>query len=297
MSFLKEAFFCCQCKKVVQELEQLLFVENESNLGFCSESCIEKFYEPLVDHYEECEKKWRASHSLLDEEILEVVGHPVFMDQLLRRPDEVYRYIGDGGDALYTFISHLSDDKYGDFSMMCLCLTYDNQPSFIISASATCEDQMVDNFRWGDKIPDPKKFHSSSDLNDKKKEIEIDEQTLMDVESKKSAYLAHMIEERSPADIPIESFILYEQFFEPTMMNPDEIYCSKDDEGDVIYTYIKAHDREGVSFYYFIICYRLEKEFKENTDALVPIISFPTVDGEMYRLYKKGELISGSLKN
>ena len=46
LSFLKEAFFCSQCKKVVHELEQLLFVENDSPIGFCAESCIEKFYEP-----------------------------------------------------------------------------------------------------------------------------------------------------------------------------------------------------------------------------------------------------------
>jgi hypothetical protein len=81
------------------------------------------------------------------------------------------------------------------------------------------------------------------------------------------------------------------------MMDPDEIFKKNDDEGDIIYTYIKAHDREGVSFYYFIVCYRISEGDEANTDTLVPIISFPSVDGEMYRLYKDGELISGSLKN
>jgi len=297
LTFFREAFFCSQCKKVVDELEKLLFVENESPTGFCSESCIEKFYESLVDHYEELEKTWRASHSLLDEDILEVVGHPVFMDQLLRRPTEVYHYQGSGGDSLYSFICEISDGKFGEFYLMCLCLTYDNQPSFIISASATREDRMVQNYRWGEKVKKVEDFHSTSDEKNKKKEIEIDEQTMMDVENKKSVYLARLIEERSPADIPIESFSLYEQYFEPTMMNPDEIYSSKDDEGDTIYTYIKAHDREGVSFYYMILCYRLDTQYDKNTDALVPIVSFPTVDGDMYRLYKKGDLISGNLKN
>lgn len=297
MSFLKEAFFCSQCKKVVNELEQLLFVENESPIGFCSEPCIEKFYEPLVDHYEELEKKWRASHSLLEEDILEVVGHPVFMDQLLRRPDEVFCFEGAGGDYYYSFICHISDDKYGDFSLACLCLTYDNQPSFIISATASRESRLIQNYRWGQEMENPKEFHSTSDENNKKKHIEIDEQTMMDVENKKSQYLAKLIEERSPADIPIESFSLYEQYFEPTMMNPDEIYCTKDDDGDTIYTYIKAHDREGVSFYYMIVCLRLEAEYQKNTDALVPVVSFPTVDGEIYHIYRQGDLISGNLKN
>lgn len=298
MSFFNEAYFCSECKKVFEKLEDLLYVENEGQNGFCSETCIENFYAPLVNHYEEAEKKWRASHNLLDEEILEVVGHPVFMDQLLRRPDEVYCYTNDGGEELYSFIVSIDDDNYGEFWLMCLCLIYDNQPSFIIAASATHEERMVENYRWGEKQKDAKNFHSTSDTSEgKKKQIEIDEQTMMEVEAKKSSYLASLIEDRSPADIPIESFGLYEGYFEPTMMGPDEIYSSLDDEGDTIYTYIKAHDREGVSFYYFIVCLRLQKGFQENTDALVPILSFPSVDGDLYRTYKKGELISGSLKN
>jgi len=297
LSCFEEVYFCSECKKIAKKLDELLFVENDGQNGFCSEACIEKFFDPLVKHYEELEGQWRTQHSLLDEEILEVVGHPVFMDQLLRRPDEVYLYIADGGEHLYSFIVEISDDKYGDFSLMCLCLTYENQPSFIITASASKETAMTDNYRWGKKFDDAKKFHSTSDVNDKKKNIEIDEQTLMEVEGKKSSYLAVLIEDRSPADIPIESFMLYEDYFEPTMMEPDEIYSTVDDEGDTIYTYIKAHDREGVSFYYFIVCMRLKEGFQENTDALVPVVSFPSVDGELYRMYRKGELISGNLKN
>lgn len=298
MSFFKEAYFCSECKKVFEKLEELLYVENEGQNGFCSESCIEKFYDPLVNHYEALEKTWRAGHSLLDEEILEVVGHPVYMDQLLRRPEEVYCHINEGGEALYSFIVSIEDDQFGNFWLMCLCLVYDNQPSFIISASATKEERMVANYRWGEKIKEPTQFHSDSERSESnKKQIEIDEQTMMEVEGKKSGYLASLIEDRSPADIPIESFGLYEEYFEPTMMSPDEIYSSTDKEGDTIYTYIKAHDREGVSFYYFIVCLRLQKGFQENTDALVPILSFPSVDGELYRTYRKGELISGSLKN
>ncbi len=297
MSLFKEAYFCGQCKKLTLELDALLFVENEGQVGFCSEACIENFYTPWVEYFETLEKSWREANHLGDEEILEVVGHPVFMDQLLRRPSEVYRKIFEGGEHIYSFIVKINDQKYGEFHMMCLCLVYDNQPSFILTASATKEDKMIDNYRWGEKMKEPKSFHSNSEEGSKKDTIEIDENILQEVESKKSSYLAHLLEERSPADIPVESFSLYEAYFEPTMMDPDEIFSRKDEEGDVIYTYIKAHDREGVSFYYFIVCLRIEKGFEENKDALVPIISFPSVDGDIYRTYREGELISGNLKN
>jgi len=297
LSCFKPAFFCGECKKLSDSLEELLFVENDGQVGFCSEECIEKFYTPLVDHFEALEKKWRTDNGLLDEDILEVVGHPVFMDELLRRPSEVWRYELDGGDIIHSFIVDLDDPKYGKFSLMCLCLLYDNQPSFIISASATKSPLMLKNYQWGVLLKNIKDYHSSAEANENKGHIEIDESTMMELEGKKSRYLASLIEDRSPADIPIESFSLYEQYFEPTMMEPDEIFKKLDEEGDTIYTYIKAHDREGVSFYYFIVCYRIGEGNQANTDTLVPIVSFPSVDGEMYRLYKEGELISGSLKN
>jgi len=297
VSIFKETYFCGECKKVVKTLEELLFVENDGQVGFCSEPCIENFYSPLVEKFEGSEKVFRSEKLLGDEDILEVIGHPVYMDQVLRRPDEVWCSRWQGGERVYSFINHLDDEKFGKFTMMVICLVYDNQPSFIISASATRSQTMVKEYQWGKKVKNLKDYHSSSEVNEKKKHIEIDEQMMMEVEGKKSAYLASLLEERSPADIPVESFGLYDQYFEPTMMSPDEIYSHKDREGDTIYTYIKAHDREGVSFYFFIVCLRLKEGIEENTDALVPIVSFPSVDGEMYRLYKKGDLVSGNLKN
>ncbi len=298
MSFFKPVQFCCQCKKVVPTTDDLLYVESDSIQGFCSESCIENFYSPLVDYFEEAEKKWRGEHNLLDEEVLEVVGRPSYMDKLLKKPHEIWVQEDVNGSPVYSFIRSFEDKKYGTFHLMCLCFTYDFGPSFIISASATSDLKLLENYRWGEKVEDLTPFYDQiSSTQDAVESIEIDEHVMMMLENKKSQYLATLIEERSPADIPIETFSLYEEYFEKTMMSPDEIYRHLDDEGDTIYTYIKAHDREGVSFYYFIICTRVKEGVDLNTDALYPILSFPSVDGEMYGLYQKGELISGNLRN
>ncbi|MBC97332.1 MAG: hypothetical protein CME63_06260 [Halobacteriovoraceae bacterium] len=298
MSFFKSVQFCSQCKKLVSSTDDLLFVESDSTTGFCSEPCIENFYSPLVDYFEEQEKAWRAQNELLDEEILEVVGRPSFMDMLLKKPHEIWVQDDVCGSPVYSFIRSFEDKKYGKFHLMCLCFTYDYGPSFIISASATKNAKLLENYRWGEQIEDLTPFYDQISTTEAPVEsIEIDEHILMMLENKKSQYLAHLIEERSPADIPIEAFTLYEEYFEKTMMNPDEIYRHQDEEGDTIYTYIKAHDREGVSFYYFIICSRVKEGADLNTEALYPILSFPSVDGEMYKLYQKGELVSGNLRN
>lgn len=298
MSFFRSVQFCSQCKKLVPTAGELLFVESDSTTGFCSEPCIENFYAPLVEYFEEVEKKWRGDNNLLDEEILEVVGRPAFMDLLLKKPHEIWVQDDVCGSSVFSFIRSFDDKKYGKFHLMCLCFTYDHGPSFIISASATKSKLLLENYRWGSQIEDLTPFYDQISSTDAPVEsVEIDEHILMMLENKKSQYLAHLIEERSPADIPIEAFTLYEDYFEKTMMEPDEIYRHNDDEGDTIYTYIKAHDREGVSFYYFIICSRVKEGADLSNEALYPILSFPSVDGEMYKLYQKGELVSGNLRN
>jgi hypothetical protein len=295
LSFSPDIYFCHECKKDFTSSEELLFVEPATPIGFCGEQCIEKFYEPLVTYYDNKESQWRKEHQLEKEEVLDLVGKPFFMDELLSRPTEVYCFKNDFEQRFFSFIRELEDEKYGKFFMLATCFTIDHRPSFIIAATATCSPELAKQFRVGEKIENIGPFHKESKGEDE--QVEIGEEILQLIELKKSQYLADLLEKRSPADIPFESFHLYDQFMESTMLDPDEIYSFKDREGDSIFTYIKAQDRDGISFFYFIVCMRVEKDWNQNVDALLPIITFPTLDGELYQEYKRGELVSGSLRN
>ena len=296
MTFFSGSYFCAECKKTSETFEDFLFVESEGQAGFCSEECIEKYYAPWVSHFEGQEKKWRIEHGLGEEPILDVVGQPSFMDQLMRRPSEVYCKVLEGGEHLYSFIKEITDKTHGRFHLMCLCLTYDYAPSFILCASATQDERLLKAYRWGKKREDLARFQREA-AEGEGETLSLDENILQDVERKKSISLAFLLEERKEADIPIESFPLYENYFEETMTGPDEIYARQDDEGDTLYTYIKACDREGVSFYYFIVCLRIQEGIEKNKDALIPIISFPSLDGETYRIYRQGNLVSGIVRS
>jgi hypothetical protein len=263
-------------------------------MGFCGESCIEAFYKPLVNFYEEKEKKWRVDHNLKNEKVHELVGQSYFTNELLNRPSKVFCYNNGFDQRFFCFIREMEDEKYGTFYLAAVCFTIDHRPSFIIAMTATSSLELIKEFEFGEQIENVSPFHRSAQNQE---QVEINEETLMQLENKKSHYLAELLELRSPADIPFESFHLYEQFMETTMMEPDEIYSKKDSDGDKIFTYIKAQDKDGISFYHFIICMRIEKDWNDNTDALLPVISFPTLDGELYKHYKEGDLVSGSLKN
>ena len=127
--------------------------------------------------------------------------------------------------------------------------------------------------------------------------LEIEPEVVQAIENKKSIILASLLEERSGLDIPYESFQEYERFFKDTLELPDEVYNSTDDEGDDVYTYIKAHQHKGDTFYYFVICVGLGKSYNVSDEALLPVISFPSLDGDLYNSYKKGKLVAGALKS
>ena len=53
----------------------------------------------------------------------------------------------------------------------------------------------------------------------------------------------------------------------------------------------------GKSFYYFVICMNIGPSMEEAGDTILPILGFPSQDGETYNSYRKGRLISGNLKS
>ena len=121
--------------------------------------------------------------------------------------------------------------------------------------------------------------------------LEIDQDAITALESKKSTLLAGLLERRLPTDIDFELFQVYQQFYRETLEKPDEIYKWTDNEGDELYSYIKVHDSNGISFYYIVIC------IGKLAAQLLPVLSFPTLDPGLYNAYKKGQLITGKLKN
>ncbi len=286
-------YLCAHCHHVIDDIEKLLFVEEASNRGFCSESCIENFYTSLFSWYENQEKNLRDEFNLINEDCPFMINDPGLIDKLLSFPDEIWCLRNDLGEEIYSFIGKYQDQSGNSYFLLSLCLLYDKRPSFILMTSCTRSKKLVDQFKIGEKIENVEMFLKES----KEEMIEVDGGPAAEMESKKSGLLAEILERRSPADIPFESFSLYDTFFEGTVEAPDETYSYIDDEGDKIYIYIKAHDKDGVSFFYFVISMNFNGHAKENVEPLLPILSFPSVDPDLYRFYCKGKKLTGSLKS
>ena len=219
------------------------------------------------------------------------------MDKALGRPDEIWRWQNEIGEDLFVFIKHFSNER--PFYAVIMCHLFERQPSFILLATATRSEEFTNQFRSGERIVDPDEFISRNDLPEGAIDLEIEQEELSAIEAKKSAFLARLLQDRTPADIPFEQFDLYEKYFKTTLEEPDEIYTDEDDDGDQLFTYIKAYQQNSISFYYFIICVEFDREPTADgeTRKIIPLMAFPTLDGELYRIYRGGKLVSGNLKN
>ena len=290
-------YFCNHCKKAMHDVEELLFVEESSVRGFCSEDCIEKYYSPIVAWYENRERELRVKFGANDEDCQALASDANVMDKVLGRPDEIYRWSNEIGEDLFVFIRHFSGER--PFYSIVLCHLFERQPSFILLATATRNEEFLAQFKNGEKIANSDEFMQRQDLPEGAMDLEVEQEALSAIEAKKSAFLARLLQERSPADVPFEQFDMYEKFFTSTLEDPDEIYTDEDDDGDNLFTYIKAYQQGGVSFYYFIICVEFEREHESDgeTRRVIPLMAFPTLDGDLYRTYRSGKLVSGNLKN
>ncbi len=278
-------YYCKNCKKVVSKIEDLLFVEDGSNLCFCSELCIEKFYAPLIDYFAGKIDKKRKDLNIEEESALEILDHPAAIDRVLHKPDEIWRLENELKEELFSFISkqkHGGEDVY----VVALCFVFDHTPSFVLSLTASSNEYFIQNFQVGEEVESLEDYHR-----------ETDDVTLLDstdfeeIELKKSKLLADLMTHRKEFDIPFEDYTLYMDYLQQTIESYDELYEFNDEDGDSIFAYFKAFERSGVSFFYIALCMKIEKD---EQSLIVPIISFPTIDGDLSSNYKTGKQIDGN---
>ncbi|OUR97800.1 hypothetical protein A9Q84_06260 [Halobacteriovorax marinus] len=293
MSFKKDFYFCYECKKPVSKLEDLLFVESGSTRSFCGEKCIETFFKPITSHFESIEKILRKKYAVESEECLNYLSDVTIMEKSMTDPDEIWCHENGIKEEIYSFIKKVEIEKNDPFYVIILCTIFDTYPGYVLLSTITRSKYLMEEFRIGEEVDLQDHFSLTADEG----EIEVDHAELQGIEQKKSELLANHIDLLSDADIPIDKYPLYDNYIESTMDAPDETFKSQDHSGDTIYTYIKAFDKQGVSFYYFVLCMKLDMGDDIGEEVIVPVLTFPSVDGDLYRNYHKGEQVSGSLKN
>ncbi len=267
MKFLTPIYCCTECKKIVISLDQLLFVEENSVKGFCSEECIEFFYSPMLKYYEEILYSFRTELKLQNESITYDLSEQELMEEVIHTPSEIWRNENELHEEVFSYIKHFTNS-----SVIVLCTVLRLEPSFIFLMTKTSSQELVSKFRIGERIV----INSDSEVED----------LIQELEGKKSQLLAELLSKRKDDDIPFEEFSEYDNFLDITLESPDETFEVKDREGDLLVTSIKSFTKNNKNFFYIII-----------TLKNMNILSFPTEDMELYSEFRIGKKTSSNFKN
>ena len=191
---------------------------------------------------------------------------------------------------------HLLNIKQEDKNLIfvTICSYIESGPSFVYYRTVTEFKALVQKYRRdhfveeGDVLPVVNK--------EEPVDIELPADIMDSLDLKKSTFLAELMLHRKDEDIQFEQFHLYDEYLSQTLEKPDEIYEFVDEEGDSLNTYIKSFKLDSKAFYYVVICYPYTI-IEENKKALLPILTFPSIDNELYPLYAKGNKLNNQLKN
>jgi hypothetical protein len=296
-NFSSPFYHCNNCKQIINDVEKLLFVEENSTRGFCCELCIENYFQKHIKYYETIEREFRTKHDLGAEPALKFLDEEDVMSQLLSRPDEIWNLKNYLNEEIFSYISELTTSKGEKYFAVALLFLFNKAPSFIFLLSATQSLKLKKEFEIGEMITDPIEFLKEAPAKIDAESDENERQLIESLEQKKSQILATLIEAQKDDDIPTEDYTQYDEFLTPTLESPEEVYQVNDDLGDILYTYIKSHEKDKRLFYYIIVCLVVSQDHENELESIIPIISFPTIDGNVYNIFQKGMRITGPLKS
>lgn len=299
--FKSAIYFCSECKNLVNHLDDLLFIDEKSHKGFCSETCIEDFYLPFIKHFAKLASELREKYDLLNEdsEHFDIFLTDSEQERVIKNPSEVYCQQNELGDSFYFFISH-----FIDHSAVVISTAYEKEASFIFFATKTHSKKLIEEFRSGEAILDwsekkPDQYHGPKDNEEALVEDENEKEDLIFMqllESKKSKLLADILIKQKSNDISFEEFSDYEFCFEECLNNPDEVFEYKDNEGDMFFNYIKTFSRGVESFYYIVSCIKRKIPGAGEVNVY-PVLALPTIDIDLCQEFRIGKRISGPVTN
>jgi len=237
-------------------------------------------------------------------------------EKALYQPDEVWLEDSELREEYYTHILRFEQDGT-NWHFILVCTYYEGEPSFVFFKTITKSAELVDLYRKDIRKDDELNSRPASmgtqttvtatSSNEQGSEdpggdegiseVSLPSEVLEDLELKKSQVLAELLDRRKESDIGFEEFMLYDEYIRLSIDDPDETFETEDKAGDLIVTNIKSFQRDSILFFYIVICAKVEIPGNDEQMALIPILTFPSIDNELYKFYAVGERTHGKLKS
>lgn len=284
-------YYCTNCKNEVSSIDSLLFVEESGTKGFCCEKCILSFYKPLLKFFSDLEMQFKSELQVDEfEDYTDYYIDNDLLSEVTDKPDNQIEYTSEIDSSYHLHVKFFSELN---IYFLIVCTHYDKKASFVYSKLITKNEKLVKKYE---------EFFSNSradntDYGDLES-VRIPDEDLADLEQKKSEQLALLLDRRKDSDIPFETFNIYDDYLALTLEDPDSIFHFEDEAGDELVNYIKSFQKFRKDFYFVVTCQKLEIKDKDVTKlALLPVISFPSIDKDLYKFYAIGTSENTRLKN
>lgn len=306
---VRNLFFCENCRQKLHDIHEIHYIEENSDRGFCGEKCILEFYRPYMREFETEELEFRTQLNLPSEEVsIEVLGLDQYLSQTLDHPAEIWEYESAINQHFYTHILSFVHDEQLYYKV--LITTYvEGSPSFVFYRLITKSNDLVDLYRrefqvevsevevLGSPESTERESGSPQGSNLSSSQLNLANELIEEIESKKSFLLAEMLTKRSPGDIELEEFPSYDEYLDQTLQNPDEVYEFEDESGDILHTCIRSYQIGKLPFFYILLTLPYKVPGSDDKITLIPILGFPSVDKELYPQYAIGRRVDENLKN
>jgi hypothetical protein len=296
----KKLYFCASCRKSVNKIEELLFVE-ESDRGFCCEDCIVDFYTPYMEFFDKEEINLREQLGLVPSEVdIGLYQDKELFEKVLYTPDEIWLEKSELNEKYHTHILKIDNNNY----FILTASYYESEPAFVFFKTITNSLELVKMYRRGEKIdPHLEKTDDFQGHNSEKHEevevldeVQLPAEIIEDIELKKSEHIALLLERRKESDIDFEKYPLYDDYLSLTLEDPDDEFHGEDEAGDNIMTFIKSFKKSEDAFFYIAICLQVDIPGTDEV-ALLPVLSFPSNDDDLYTFYAVGNRKNNRITN
>ena len=238
---ISDLYYCRQCKAIKNDIDSLLFVEEDSTNGFCKEVCIETFYEGLVNYFSEYNKIIFSELGVVEEKDTD---ESLLLDHVLNNPSEVWCWENQLGTKVFHYLGVFQNLYVG-----ATCFVYGGAASFVLGLCYHSNKNILSYFRKGRSI-EIKKVNSS-DTVDPLEILNPDQISLL--EEVKAEYLAKILEVHSDDDIGFENYGIYDELTLETIQSPDfRMLVESRSEGEV-HVVSKMHKRSGKVIYYSVL--------------------------------------------
>ncbi len=255
---------CTTCKKALLPI-QAQVLDEDSDLIFCDEKCLNVFFSKVIDTFEKEHETLRSEH---DFDFRKEPRFEEVLSELLSHPDEIWEEDIELEDqsmiSLHFYLGEFSKADLGHFYYVGVVYLVDDAPKFVLFHFPTADEKLVRSYRRGIKIFSNTESEQGEDLP---------ESEMSEWDDFVDDFHEYILSKRDDSDIDVDEFAEYENFKTPTFSSPKEIWEVEDSDGNVFRILLKEFDHEGQKIFYCAVASQIGAHDRFQIEFGVPSIN------------------------